>query len=336
VRLQCAKCHHHPFEKYSQADYYGFAAFFSRVGTKGSSEFGNFGGETVVLVRSGGEVGHPKTGQIMKPTPLDGEAIDDPLDRRIPLAKWLTSPDNELFARNVVNRYVGYLLGRGLVEPIDDMRSTNPPTNVALMQALSRDFRSSGFNVKHLMKTIMNSRLYQLDSQPTPQNAADHRFYSHFKVKRISAEPLLDAIDYSTGTPTKYPNLPLGTRATELPDANYQNTFLVTFGKPKRASVCECERTPDENLAQALHTLNGDVVATKIVDGKGRIATLLAAKKPHDEIVSEIYLATVSRRPTPAEIEASNKFLASSPNPQEYYQDLLWALINSKQFLFVR
>ena len=336
TRLQCAKCHHHPFEKYSQADYYGFAAFFSRVGTKGSSEFGNFGGETIVLVRSGGEVGHPRTGQIMKPTPLDGEPVDDPLDRRIPLAKWLTSPENEMFSRNVVNRYMGYLLGRGLVEPIDDMRSTNPPTNVALMQALSRDFRSSGFNIKHLMRTIMNSRLYQLDSQPTEQNAADSRFYSHFKVKRISAEPLLDAIDYATGSMTKFPNLPLGTRATELPDANYQNPFLVTFGKPKRASVCECERTPDENLAQALHTLNGDVLATKIADGKGRIATLLAAKKPHDEIVSEIYLATVSRRPTPGEVEASHKFLAASPTPQEYYQDLIWALINSKQFLFVR
>ncbi len=336
TRLQCAKCHHHPFEKYSQADYYGFAAFFSRVGTKGSSEFGNFGGETVVLVRSGGEVGHPRTGQIMKPTPLDGEPVDDPLDRRIPLAKWLTSPENEMFARNVVNRYMGYLLGRGLVEPIDDMRSTNPPTNVALMQALARDFRSSGFNVKHLMRTIMNSRLYQLDSQPTEQNAGDSRFYSHFKVKRISAEPLLDAIDYATGSMTKFPNLPLGTRATELPDANYQNPFLVTFGKPKRASVCECERTPDENLAQALHTLNGDVLATKIADGKGRIATLLAAKKPHDEIVTEIYLATVSRRPSPAEVEASHKFLAASPSPQEYYQDLIWALMNSKQFLFVR
>ena len=336
TRLQCAKCHHHPFEKYSQADYYGFAAFFSRVSTKGSSEFGNFGGETIVLVRSAGEVGHPRTGQIMKPTPLDGEPVDDPLDRRIPLAKWLTSPENEMFARNVVNRYMGYLLGRGLVEPIDDMRSTNPPTNVALMQALARDFRASGFNVKHLMRTIMNSRLYQLDSQPTEQNAGDNRFYSHFKVKRISAEPLLDAIDYATGSPTKFPNLPLGTRATELPDAIYQNPFLVTFGKPKRASVCECERTPDENLAQALHTLNGDVLATKIADGKGRIANLLAANKPHDEIVTELYLATLSRRPTPAEVESSHKFLAASPSPLEYYQDLIWALINSKQFLFVR
>jgi hypothetical protein len=336
VRLQCAKCHQHPFEKYSQADYYSFAAFFARVGTKGSSEFGNFGGEQVVMVRSGGEVTHPRTGKVMPPTPLDGEPADDPLDRRIALAKWLTSPDNEMFARNVVNRYMGYLLGRGLVEPIDDMRATNPPSNVALMQALAQDFRSSGFNVKHLMRTIMNSRLYQLDSQPTPQNAGDTKFYSHYKVKRISAEPLLDAIDYATGSPTKYPNLPLGTRAIELPDSTYQNPFLVTFGKPLRASVCECERTPDENLAQALHTLNGDVVAGKIADGKGRIAKLLADKKPHEEIVTEIYLATVSRRPSDAEMEATRKFLAEAPSPQECYQDLLWALINSKQFLFVR
>jgi hypothetical protein len=254
----------------------------------------------------------------------------------VALAQWLTSPGNEMFARNIVNRYVGYLLGRGLVEPIDDMRSTNAPTNVALMQALARDFRESRFNVKHLMRTIMHSRLYQLDSQPTSGNAADSRFYSHFKVKRISAEPLLDAIDYATGSPTKFPNLPLGTRATELPDSNYKHPFLVTFGKPKRASVCECERTPDENLAQALHTLNGDVLATKIADGNGRIAQLLAAKKPHDEIVTELYLASLSRRPTPAEIETSHRFLAESPSPQECYQDLLWALINSKQFLFVR
>jgi hypothetical protein len=204
------------------------------------------------------------------------------------------------------------------------------------MQALSRDLRSSGFNVKHLMRTIMNSRLYQLDSQPTAENAADNRFYSHFKVKRISAEPLLDAIDYATTSMTKYPNLPLGTHATELPDSTYQNPFLVTFGKPKRASVCECERTPDENLAQALHTLNGDVVATKIADANGRVAKLIAAKKPHDDIVTELYLATLSRRPSAAELGASQKFLSESPSPQECYQDLLWALINSKQFLFVR
>jgi hypothetical protein len=336
IRLQCAKCHHHPFEKYSQADYYGFAAFFSRVGTKASAEFGNFAGETVVLVRSGGEVKHPRTGQVMKPTPLGGDSVDDPLDRRIPLAHWLTAPENDLFARNIANRYMGYLLGRGLVEPVDDMRGTNPPSNVALMEALARDFRANGMNVKRLMQTIMHSRLYQLDSQPTAANAADNKFYSHYKVKRIGAEALLDAIDYATVAPTKFPNLPLGTRAIELPDSNYQHPFLVTFGKPKRASVCECERSPDENLSQALHTLNGDVVATKLADGAGRIAKLMAAKKSHEEIVTELYLATLARRPAPEELDATRKFLEGSPSPQECYQDLLWALINSKQFLFIR
>ncbi len=335
VRMMCAKCHHHPFEKYSQADYYGLAAYFARVGTKGSQEFGLFGGESVVMVRSSGEVTHPKTGAVMKPTPLDGAPQDDPLDRRIPLANWLTSRENAFFARNVVNRYMGYLAGRGLVEPIDDLRATNPPSNVGLMDALSQDFASSGFNLKHLIRTIMASRLYQLDSQPTPANAADTRFYSHYRVKRIGAEPLLDAIDYATGSPTKYPNLPAGTRAIDLPDSNYPNHFLVTFGKPKRVSVCECERTPDENLAQALHTLNGDILATKLADTKGRVARLIAEKKPHADIVSELYLASVSRRPSPAELEASVKFLEENPNPAECYQDLLWALMNSKQFLFV-
>lgn len=336
VRLQCAKCHHHPFEKYAQSDYYGFASFFSRVSTKGSQEFGIFGGETVVMVRSTGDVRHPRTGQVMPPTPLDGQPVDDPLDRRIPLANWLTSPANEFFARNVVNRYLGYLLGHGLVEPIDDMRATNPPSNVALMDALAKHFRDSGFNLKQFLRTVMNSRLYQLDSQPSEANASDSRFYSHYLVKRIAAEPLLDAIDYATGSQTKYPNLPLGSRAIELPDAKYQNYFLTTFGKPKRVSVCECERVPDENLSQALLTLNGDLLAAKIADAKGRIATLLAAKKPHDEIVTELYLATLSRRPSPPELEASRRFLAENPNAQECYQDLLWALINSKQFLFVR
>ena len=335
TRLQCAKCHHHPFEKYSQADYYGFAAFFSRVAVKGSSEFGNFGGESVVWVRPSGEVTHPRTGAVMKPTPLDGEPVDDPLDRRVALAKWLTSPENEGFARNVVNRLMAHYLGRGLVDPVDDMRATNPPSNPALMTALVADFRDSRFNVKHLMRRIMHSRLYQLDSQPTAENQADTRFYSHFRVKRLSAEPLLDAVDQVTGSITKYPNLPLGTRAIELPDANYTNPFLVTFGKPKRASVCECERTPDENLAQALHTLNGDVIASKIADANGRVAKLLAENKPAAEQVTDLYLTTLCRRPSPAEIEFGTSYLATAPSPQEGLQDLLWGLMNSKQFLFV-
>ncbi|MFN6108505.1 MAG: DUF1553 domain-containing protein, partial [Planctomycetaceae bacterium] len=175
----------------------------------------------------------------------------------------------------------------------------------------------------------------QLDSQPTAANQADTRFYSHFRVKRLAAEPLLDAVDQATGSVTKYPNLPLGTRAIELPDANYTNPFLVTFGKPKRASVCECERTPDENLAQALHTLNGDVIASKIADANGRVAKLLAENKPAAEQVTDLYLPTLCRRPTPAEVEFGTSDLATAPSPQEGLQDLLWGLMNSKQFLFV-
>ena len=336
IRLECAKCHHHPFEKYSQADYYGLAAFFSRVGTKNSEEFGLFGRETVVMVRSSGEVSHPRTRKRMEPTPLDGEPIDDPLDRRLPLAKWLTSPENEFFARSVVNRYVGYLLGRGLVEPIDDMRSTNPPSNVELMDRLAESFVESGFDLKQLVRTIMTSRLYQLSSQPTEMNASDRRFYSHYKVKRIAAEPLLDAIDQVTGVQTKFKSLPVGTRAIELPDAEYPNYFLNTFAKPRRASVCECERSPDENLAQALHTLNGDILATKIADKNGRVAKVVTEAGSHEDAVRQIYLASLCRMPTEAELSASFEFLDQSVAPNECYEDLLWALINSKQFLFVR
>jgi len=336
VRLECAKCHHHPFEKYSQADYYGLAAFFSRVGTKNSEEFGLFGRESIVMVRSSGEVSHPRTRQRMTPTPLGGEPIDDPLDRRNPLAKWLTSPDNEFFSRSVVNRYVAYLLGRGLVEPVDDMRSTNPPSNKELMQALAQHFVDSKFDLKQLIRAIMTSRLYQLSSQPTAENVADRRFYSHYLVKRLYAEPLLDAVDQVTQSQTKFKSLPLGAKAIELPDAEYPNYFLTTFAKPRRVSVCECERAPDENLAQALHTLNGDTLATKIADTKGRVARLIKEKKPHVEIVRELYIAALCRPPSGAELAYSETLLADSSSPKECYEDLLWALMNSKQFLYVR
>jgi len=338
TRLQCAKCHHHPYERYSQDDYYGFAAFFARVASKSSAEFGIFGGETVVVVNSGGEVSHPKTGAVMKPTPLQDTPLDHASDRRIALAEWLTRKENSAFARNIVNRYTAYLLGRGLVQPIDDMRSTNPPSNPQLMDHLVAEFQKSGFDVRHLMRTIMRSRIYQLDSQPNAFNAEDTRFYSHYQVKRIAAEPLLDCIDDVTLVRTKHPNMPLGKRAVELPDAatNNTNPFLVTFGKTKRASVCECERAPDENLAQALHTLNGDIVSTKIADGQGRVAALVASAKPMDNCIEELYLATLCRGPSTDELAESRNFVMACPSPAEGYQDLLWALINSKQFLFIR
>jgi hypothetical protein len=336
VRLECAKCHQHPFESISQSDYYSMSAFFARVASKNSEEFGLFGRETVVMVKPSGEVSHPRTGKTLEPKPLGGQPTENSLDRRIPLAKWLTSPENAYFARSVVNRYMGYLLGYGLVEPVDDMRSTNPPSNIVMLDAITKDFVDHGYDLKHLIREIMTSRLYSLSPQPTRENAADQRFYSHFNVKRLAAEPLLDAIDQATGVPTKFKSLPLGTRAIELPDAEYPDFFLNTFAKPRRVSVCECERSPDANLAQALHTLNGDTLASKIASKDGRIAKLMAANKPHEEIVREIYLATLCRPPAPTELEASREILNESANPTECYQDLLWALLNTKQFLFVR
>jgi len=336
TRLACAKCHHHPFEKYSQADYYSFAAFFSRVGVKSSQEFGLFGGETVVVVRNAGEVSHPKTGQILKPKPLDGPEMEDALDRRRPLGVWLTAKENKEFSRSIVNRYVAFLLGRGLVEPVDDMRATNPPTNPELLDRLAGHFVDSGFNIKQLMRAIMTSRLYQLESQPTPANASDSKFYSHFHVKRLGAEPLMDAIDFVTGVQTKFKNLPAGTRAIELPDAEYPDYFLNVFGKPRRVSVCECERMPDENLGQALHTLNGDFLMGKIANKAGRIAVAIEAKKTDEEVISEIYLRALSRRPTDSEMATAQQFVSESASRPEILEDLLWSVMNSKQFLFVR
>ncbi len=339
TRLQCAKCHHHPYERMGQDDYYGFAAFFARVATKGSAEFGIFGGETIVVVRDSGEVSHPRTGAVAAPAALDGTAAPgDAEDRRVALARWMTSPGNDLFARNVVNRTVASLLGRGLVEPVDDLRSTNPPSNAAMMELLVAELRSAGFDLRRLERFIMTSRLYALSSQPLEANAADDRFYSHAAVKRLPAEALLDAIDDVTLVRTKHPGLPAGTRAIELPDAAAAGTnpFLVTFGKPKRASVCECERSPDENLAQALHTLNGDILAAKVADGAGRVAKLVAAGTPPEACVEELWVAALCRPPTEAERAEALSAIALAPTPAEGLQDLLWALLNSKHFLFVR
>ena len=336
IRLECAKCHHHPFESFSQADYYGMAAFFSRVGTKNSEEFGLFGRERVVIVQPSGESRHPRTGKNMVPTVLHGEEMEHPLDRRIPLAKWLASPDNPWFAKSIVNRYVSYLLGRGLVEPVDDLRSTNPATNEEMFEALANYLEEHQYDVKQLVKVIMNSRLYQLSSQPTELNKSAGKFYAFYKVKRIAAEPLLDAINTATDTTTKFTNLPLGTLAIELPDTNYNNYFLKTFGKPRRVSVCECERAPDENLAQALHTLNGDTINAKIDDKNGRLSKLIADEKTDDEIITALFMATWSRTPTDEELTVCKGIISEAAERKEGLGDVLWALINAKEFIYVR
>jgi len=335
VRLQCAKCHNHPYEPLSQTDYYGFAAFFARVGNKGSQEFGLFGGETVIVSRDAGEVGHPRTGAVLPATPLRGKPVAAATaDRRAALADWMAAEDNPYFARNLVNRYVAYLMGRGLVEPIDDMRATNVASNPELLDALAAEFVRLGYDQKRMLRVIMTSRLYQLDSRPTAANAADAKFNSHYYVKRLPAEALLDAVDAAAGTRTKFEKVPLGTRAIELPDAKYNNYFLTTFGKPRREAVCECERVSEPNLAQALLTLNGVLVEAKITAPTGRVAALTAAKKSHAEIVEDLYLATLSRRPTVEEQAACKTLLAEAGDPKTFYQDLLWSLLNSKNFQF--
>jgi hypothetical protein len=336
VRLQCAKCHHHPFEVYSQADYYGLAAFFTRVATKSSSDFGALGQDTVVLVKRSGSISHPRTRETMTPTPLGGEPLEDSSvrDLRRPLAEWLTSPENKLFARNIVNRFWGYLMGSGLVEPIDDMRATNPPSNPDLLDALAENFVNNQFDLRKLMRVIMTSNAYQLSSRPQPENASDTRFYTHYNVKRLPAEVLLDAIDFACGTQEKFSGIPAGTRAIELPDPNFTSYFLDTLGRPKRVITCECERTTQPNLAQVLHIANGDFLQGKISHNNGRLAKLLADQKPDSEIVAELFLCTFSRPPTDDESTNCRQVIAEAPNQKEGVEDVLWALFNSREFLF--
>jgi hypothetical protein len=336
VRLQCAKCHHHPFEVYSQEDYYGLAAFFTRVGNKNSSDFGALGGDSVVLVRSSGSIRHPRTGQVMQPAVLGGQplAADEHRDLRKPLADWLTSPDNRLFAYNIANRFWGYLMGVGLVEPIDDLRATNPPSNPALLDALADHLVRSNYDLRKLMRAIMTSQVYQLSARAASAHDAQGRFYTQYNVKRLPAEVLLDAVDFACGTREKFAGIPAGTRAIELPDPNFVSYFLDTLGRPQRVIACECERTAEPNLAQVLHLVNGDVLQRKISDRNGRIAQLLAAKKSDEEIIAELYLVTFSRPPEKDEIAACLQVIAAAGDRRQGLEDILWALCNSREFLF--
>lgn len=336
VRLQCAKCHNHPFEAYSQKDYYSLAAFFTRVGTKGSPDFGALGSDTVVLVKSTGSISHPRTGQVMEPTPLKAKPADvkGVRDLRRPLAAWLVAKDNPYFARNVVNRTWSYFLGTGIVESVDDMRATNPASNPDLLDALAADFVANGFDLRKLMRAIMTSRVYQLSSAPRPENVADTRFYPHYNVKRLPAEVLLDAIDYATLTREKFAGVPEGTRAIELPDPNYASYFLDTLGRPKRVIACECERTADPNLAQVLQVANGELLQRKLTDKAGRLTTLSEDKVAVDDAIRELYLVTLSRPAVDAEIQSCRTIIEKAPNRREGLEDVLWSLVNSREFLF--
>ena len=336
VRLQCAKCHHHPFEAYSQKDYYSLAAFFTRVGNKGSVDFGALGKDTIIKVKSSGSIRHPRTKKTMEPTPLMGEPIDvsSYRDFRRPLARWLTAPDNRLFSRSMVNRFWSYYMDTGFIEPIDDMRETNPASNPELLDSLADHFVNSGYNLKELMRAIMNSRTYQLSSEPRSENVANTRFYTQYNVKRLPAEVMLDALDDLTGSQERFRGVPQGTRAIELPDPNYASYFLDTLGRPKRVITCECERTSQPNLSQVLQVANGQLINAKLATKNGRIEQLLKAKAADHDVFTEMYLAAYSRNPTKQELANCDQIVKSSKDKREGYQDVMWAISNSREFLF--
>jgi hypothetical protein len=347
LRVQCAQCHHHPFEKWSQQDYYGFAAFFSRVGRKPGT---NPGEEAIFHRRGGAGATNPKTKQLVKPAGLGVAAVDVPPDEdpRLALADWMTAKDNPFFARSLINRYWKHFLGRGFVEPEDDMRETNPATNPELLAALSAHFVKSGYDLKDLVRTICRSSVYQLASTPNQHNAVDRQYFSRYYPKRMTAEVLLDAVNALAGARSSFEGLPPGTRAVQLPDNGFNNAnyFLQVFGRPESSSACECERSGEASLAQSLHLINAKDVQDKLAAGEGAAAMLAADEKRVDEAnVEELYLRAFAREPAPEELAAAKAYvgkkIAAKPADQDAksarklaYEDLIWVLVNTKEFSF--
>ena len=332
VRIQCAKCHNHPFERWTQDDYYGFAAFFSQIGRKR----GNLPDEEVVFATGSGDVRQPRTGKTMQPKALGGPVLDDPKapDRRVRLAAWLSGPGNPFFAKSLVNRIWFHLIGRGIVEPVDDFRDSNPACNDELLSSLTDDFVKNGYDLKRLIRSILHSRTYQLSATTNPLNADDSLYFSHAQTKLLPAEVLLDAISAVTGTTTAFNGLPNGARATQIPDGTIDNPFLKTFGRPARELACECERESESNLSQALQLIGGATVNGKLRDDGGRMALLTKSGKSPEQITRELYTVALSREPSASELAAATKHLAAAKDLRQGVEDLGWVLINSKEFLF--
>jgi hypothetical protein len=331
TRISCANCHNHPYERITQDDYWGFGAFFGRVSFKRG-----LGDEQAVIVKKDGGVNQPRTGQSMKPKGLGGPEYEYVRgeDPRQKLADWLTEPGNPFFAKAIVNRTWAHFMGVGLVEAVDDMRVTNPPSNPQLLDALAKDFTDYRYDLKHLVATIMKSRAYGLSSEPTEFNKTDRQNYARYTPKRLSAETLLDAIGNVTGTQEKFAGLPLGTRAIDLPDESVPSYFLKVFGRSMRESACECERSYAPNLSQILHLMNSPEVQDKIASDKGRLAAMLKDKKHDDQILTEFYLRAFGRNPKPDELKDATAMLASAKDRKSALEDFEWMFLNSKEFLF--
>ena len=332
VRIQCAKCHNHPFERWTQDDYYGFAAFFAGVRQKK----GTLPDEEVIFAAEG-DVRQPRTGSVMKPKALGSQIFEDAANapaRRTRLATWLTAADNPFFAKSLANRIWFHLMGRGVVEPVDDFRDSNPPSNDELLDVLAENLKQSHYDLRSLVRSITLSRTYQLSARPNELNANDAIYFSHAYTRLLPAEVLLDAISTVTATATSFNGLPDGSRATQIPDGQMDNPFLKTFGRPARELACECERESDSNLSQALQLIGGQTVNGKLRDDNGRMATLAKSDQSPEQITRELYMIALSREPNASELAAALKHLSNAKDRRQAVEDLGWVLINTKEFLF--
>lgn len=350
-RLQCARCHHHPFEKWSQKDYFQMVAFFSKVAKKEGEQ----PEDPVFFSRMGGAgARHPKSGEFLKPAGLDGQALQlaNDQDPREHLVDWMVDGENPFFARSLVNRYWKHFFAMGMVEPEDDMRVTNPPSNPELLDELANRFSKSGYDIRQLLRLICTSTTYRLDSASNEYNLRDNNSFSRYYPKRLQAEVLLDAINSVTLSTTKFNGLPEDTRAVSLPDTSYTSYFMNVFGQPDSATACECERTGEATLAQSLHLLNSKEVQQKLTNDAGMAATLANNSASHVDNVSQLYLVALSRKPSADELAVAKAHLDESlpdngtessteqgknetrKKLRSAYEDLIWAIINTKEFLF--
>jgi hypothetical protein len=344
-RLACANCHHHPYEKWSQDDYWGIAAFFARVGTKAVPVPGGpdrqRAQKQVLFVRASGNVQNKRTGKTAEMKPLDGEPLDPvrEVDPRARFADWMTGEANPFFAKAVANRYWAHFFGRGIVDPLDDMRITNPPSNPELLDALAQNLIDNKYSLKALIRTICTSRTYQLSAIPEDDNAADKQSFARYYPRRLQAEVLYDAVAKLTGSPGNFPGLPTDrfapTRAIMLPDESFQSYFLDVTGRPQRISACECERVNEASLAMTLHLLNSQEIQDKLAQNGGRADRLAKDPRPDAEKVTELFVLATGSRPTHEKLALALEHIAKhEKNKKLAYENILWALLNSKAFLF--
>ena len=332
VRLQCARCHHHPYERWSQEDYYGLAGFFTRLGRK------SFGQPPPYYSSSTQTTGerNPLTGEVPEPKYPDGEYANftPEEDPRHALVDWMVKPENPFFSRVLVNRMWGHFLGRGLVDEVDDMRATNPAANEELLNRLAKDFVDHNFDVKHIIRTIVNSRVYQLSSEPIEANKNDRQSFARFYARRLIAEVFHDAVDQTCGTNTKFGGISDSARAVDLPNEGFGSYFLDTFDRPQRVTGCECERSSGATLAQVLLLANSDDIENKLADNNGRISELTKTDKVTAEKIIDLYLTAYSRPPSVSELSKTVGYIETQDDKRKALEDVLWTLLNSKEFMF--